>query len=172
MAMTFIQRADVSSYGSTAIDITNIPNTYSHLFVEFNIRSYRPSGLDPLTLWLNNDGGFSYYYEILYGWNTADVRAGGATNSQGVFLGWTPGRYAAANTYGSGKLFIPNYASTSQYKYVSGEQGMEDNATNEVTTSQYSGMWPYNNAVTQIGIHCGGSEGFQPNSSVILWGLS
>jgi hypothetical protein len=172
MAMTFIARIELSSNGIQSMDFTSIPNTFTHLYIEHNIRSYRPGRLDPLLLRLNSDSSASYQYEVLYGWNTADVRSGGNLSSDSIFFGWVPCTGSLGNAFGAGKMFIQNYNNSSRPTYVTGENCAEDSVTNETSTTMTSGMWNNTNAITSITLKGGGSEGLGRYSSATLYGIN
>lgn len=170
MTMTFIQRAKLTSNGPTSIVVNNIPNTFDDLLIRYNIRSYRPSGLDPINLRLNSDSGTNYKYKILYAWNNGDVRKDYQGASAQIFLGWLPARYATANTFGQGRVYIPNYAG-GEGKTIGAEAFFETAASNEVTTSMISGSWS-STAISTVSFHCGGSEGLGVHSTVDVYGIT
>jgi hypothetical protein len=168
--MQFIARAELTGNGSTSIVANNIPDTFDDLLIRYSIRSYRPSGLDPLLFRLNLDSGANYDYKIVYSWNTGDVRKSYDGVATSVFMGWVPARYASANTFGAGTVYIPNYAGSNP-KAIGAEAFFETQAVNEVTTSMISGLWS-STAVHTVSFHCGGSEGFGVYSTMDVFGIT
>lgn len=171
MAMTFIARIDVPSNGTQSMDFTSIPNDFTHLYIEYNVRSYRPGRLDPFGLRFNGDSSGSYHYEVLYGWNTADVRAGGDTAANRIFFGWVPCTASAPNAFGAGKIFIQNYNNSTRPTYVTAENVSEDSVINETSTTMCSGKWNNNSPITSITLKGDGSEGLGTYSSATLYGI-
>lgn len=171
MSMQFIARTTVQGYGQTSIVVNNIPNTFDDLLIRYNIRSYRPSGLDPIYLRLNSNlASPNYQYKIVYSWNTGDVRKAFDATANQIWMGWLPARYASAKTYGSGTIRIPNYAGLEE-KMIGAESFFETSAVNEVTTSMITGNW-ISNAIDTVSVHCGGSEGWEPNSTISVFGIT
>ena len=170
MSMQFIARAELTGNGSQTIQVSSIPNTFDDLLIRFNIRSHRPSGLDPLYLRLNSNFAGNYQYKIVYSWNTGDVRKAFDAAGNQIFMAWLPARYATANTFGQGTIRIPNYALLEE-KMIGAESFFETASTNEVTTSMISGNW-ISDAISTVSVHSGGSEGFARYSTLDVFGIT
>lgn len=161
MANTFTKIASVSVgvLGAVTIDFTAIPSTYTDLCLLLSARSSRPTTNDTLTLQLNST---NITGRRLYGDGTS-----GASDTVPQIL--PPGTTSTSNTFGSTSFYIPNYASTSQYKSVSIDDTMENNASASYM-DMIAGIYSSNSAVTSITLDLDNGA-FLQYSTATLYGI-
>lgn len=161
MATTFTKIASVSvgSGGASSIDFTSIPSTYTDLCLLLSARSSRPATNDTLTLQLNST---NITGRRLYG-------DGSSAASDTVPQILPPGTTATSNTFGNTSFYITNYASTSQYKSVSIDDTMENNATASYM-DMIAGLYSSNSAVTSITLDLDNGA-FLQYSTATLYGI-
>jgi hypothetical protein len=107
----------VGSGGSSSIDFTSIPSTYSHLQLRCLARGTSTSGGIALKAILNNDSTTIYTRHALVG-DGASVSAGAATSSAYISLGSAPNANSLTSTYGVFVFDLLDYANTNKYKTV------------------------------------------------------
>jgi len=166
----------VESGGSSAIEFTSIPSTYSHLQIRCLTRDNRSIGSgiwwSDLFLEMGNgsiDTGSNYDMHRMWG----DGGSAGTSSSTGqTKINWwecVPNtQYIAANIFGAAVIDILDYANTNKYKTVRGLMGFESN-TNQSRVQFASGLWRSTSAVTNIKITA--SATFQQYSSFALYGI-
>jgi hypothetical protein len=158
---TFIKIASVTvgSGGAASIEFTSIPSTYTDLCLMLSARSSRANTNDTLTLQLNstNITGCRLYGD------------GSTPASDTVPQILPPAATSTSNTFGSTTFYIPNYASTSQYKSVSIDDTMENNATASYM-DLIAGIYSSNSAVTSITLDLDNGN-FVQYSTATLYGI-
>lgn len=163
MANTFTKIASVTvgSGGASSIDFTSIPSTYTDLVVKV---SSRLSSTDtPVSVRFNGSTS-NFSWRRIYG-------SGSAVSSQSgtdTYWFYTDTSSQTASTFGSGEIYIPNYAG-SNYKSASSESLTENNATlgemfmvaalwsstaaiNQITLVPYAGNFVQYSTATLYGI--------------------
>ena len=163
MATTFYKIAGVTvgAGGASSIDFTSIPSTYTDLVVKV---SSRLSSTDtPVSVRFNGSTS-NFSWRRIYG-------SGSAVSSQSgtdTYWFYTDTSSQTASTFGSGEIYIPNYAG-SNYKSASSESLTENNATlgemfmvaalwsstaaiNQITLVPYAGNFVQYSTATLYGI--------------------
>ena len=164
MPTTFnkIASVTVASGGSSTIDFTSIPSTYTDLFMQVSSRNTSNS----------------YWASIKFNNSTANFRII-TLQSTGSIASWNAdnsGTYAmnpvastmTANTFGSGGLYIPNYAGSNN-KSFNFDATQENNAT-ESYWGVSAGLWSNTAAINQITLTSGGTA-FAQYSTATLYGI-
>ena len=167
--MKLIQTVTVGSGGAANIEFTSIPQTYTDLLV---MTSLRTTGSNPGYYVLSfqvrlNNSTTGYTGKFLGG------SGGGSAFSfdqNNAYVGWLPNVAATSNTFGNGKIYIPNYTS-SNYKSLSCEIVSESNNSTEVYMALKSALWSNTSPVTSINI-VPESGNFVEYSSVSLYGIT
>lgn len=172
MPNTFVKIATVTvgSGGTSSIDFTSIPQTYTDLCIKGSTRTDRGTfGVDELLVQFNGDTtGTNYAHKFIRG-NSSSIDSNMVTN----YFIWGPGGTGSvntANTFGNGEMYIPNY-SGNKFKSVSTEVVSEGNATSNIYMMLDSGIWNSTSAITSIKILSQGT-GFDQYSTVTLYGIS
>jgi hypothetical protein len=159
---TAIASVTVGSGGSSTIDFTSIPATYTDLFMQVSARNTT-----------NN-----YWASIKFNNSTANFRiitiqGTGSSVSQNAD---NSGTYAmnpvastmTANTFGSGGFYVTNYAGSTN-KAFSFDATQENNST-ESYWGVSAGLWSNTAAINQITLTSGGTA-FAQYSTATLFGI-
>ena len=131
MATTFVKIATVTvgSGGSSTIDFTSIPQTYTDLQLVLCSRASNASVQgNPVVRFNSSTSGYTGVR--LYGSGTAAssdrISGTSAGSGTGILLGANSGNSATANIFGISRIYIPNYTS-SNYKSLYCDSASEDN---------------------------------------------
>lgn len=170
MPDTFVKIASVTvgSGGTTSIDFTSIPQTYTDLVLKVSARDNRSGSVDtPLGIYIN---GVAYpdsaaSYRILVGSGSTATSA----NQSGFYIqtGYTTSSSATSNTFGNTEMYFPNYAG-STYKSVSTDGVAETNATG-VLMQLSAGLRANTAPITQIQVQSGYT--FVQYTTATLYGI-
>jgi hypothetical protein len=138
-----LERIELNA-SAASVTFANIPQTgYTDLKIVASARKNQTAA-DVMNLYVNgNVVAISQNKYLDSGAGTP--RSGTFTTYQGLM---EPSDYTA-NTFSNTEIYIPNYNSTSQYKSISSDTVIENNAT-----ASYAGftasLWPSNDAITTI----------------------
>lgn len=164
MANTFTKIASVTvgSGGASTIDFTSIPSTYTDLCLKV---SSRLSETDtPVSIRFNTSTS-NFTWRRIYG-NAATVSSQSGTDS---YWFYTDTSAQTASTFGSGEIYIPNYAGSTN-KSVSSESLTENNgATAEMF--MVAALWSNTAAINQITL-VPLTGNFVQYSTATLYGIS
>lgn len=151
--------------GTTSIDFTNIPQTYTDLIIRVSARCTAGGNFAGLVIAPN--GSTASYTLRWFG------DAGGATvsYSQAAFgynqLFYIPASAATTNTFGNGEITIFNYTSANN-KLISAEGTNETNGA-AVYQGISAGIWANTAPITSVTLTTGGS--FVQYSTATLYGI-
>lgn len=169
-----IQTVTVGAGGSSSIDFTSIPSTYSHLQIRMISRNTAAGVAGTLDNWLrfNSDSGSNYSFHILQGDGAAAAAGAGTTQTRVRMPNQSPGASSTANTFGAAVIDILDYTSTNKNKTVRALYGANDNTTNsEYRVFLLSGLWYATPAaITSITI-LPETANFAQYSSFALYGI-
>lgn len=171
MTMKVLQHIEVGAGGAASITFSDIPQTYTDLVIVANTRT-NGTALDPQAMYFNADTGANYAMRMLFGGGSS---TGSASNSSYLAqynnwaIWWMQTSSTTANTFGNTQIYIPNYASTNQYKSLSVDTVTENNATG-ANQQIGAGLWRSNSAVNSFTITAYGSS-FVQYSSMTLYGV-
>lgn len=163
-----ISTVTVGAGGTSSIDFTSIPGTYSHLQIRAIIRDTTSgTSLNNLSHRLNGDTASNYYVHRIYGDNAsafAGTPGNPATNLNSLF-------YTASNGYTTGLMApaiwdIYDYANTNKKKVVRSFCGGSAHGSGLVLFN--SGLWNSTDAVTSISIY---GATFVQYTQVALYGV-
>lgn len=165
---SFIASNTVGSGGSSSIDFTSIPASYTDLLLKVSARrSDATEGY--LSLRFNANSGSNYSNKTLRGTGSA---VSSSSDSSATYLDlWViPGTTYTANTFGSTDIYIPNYTGSNN-KSVSAENVAEgNNATMYMQIT--AGLWAQTSAINQITLYAAGASGtFEQYSTAYLYGI-
>jgi hypothetical protein len=164
---TLIQAVNLSSAASS-ITFTAIPATYTDLLIKTSLRSSSASGNSNLFMYFNGVTGTSYAQKRVLG----DGSATGVDSQAGY--PWIeispviPNATYTANTFGSGDIYIPNYASAN-YKSVNADFVGENSSSNAYSVFA-AGLFTDTTAISTIALD--GTDNFVQYSSAYLYGIS
>jgi hypothetical protein len=160
-----IASATVTSTGSKSIDITSIPQTFTHLIVVCSTRRNAPgAGARGVDIYFNGDSGTNQYgYD---GWYLEQGGVSAASNryssAQGgsAFDGNTPG-----TTY---NFYINDYTNTNFKRNMRTEQGRFQGGS--MANYVYNNTWNSTSALNRIQIN-EPFEGFVAGDEVTIYGI-
>ena len=167
--MTLISSVTVGSGGASSIDFTSIPSTYTDLVLEYSLRGNLSSRLTYVMVEFNglatNQTG-----KLLAG----DSASAYSASYSNIFTGAT-GSNATASTFGSGQIYIPNYASSNN-KSLSIDYVGENNSTS-ADAWLFAGLWSSSAAINRITLYAadGGfskTQTFNQYSTAYLYGVT
>ena len=146
-----IATVTVGSGGSSNIDFTSIPATYTDLYIQVSARTNRAAQLDYWNLRFNNDSATNYSARWLKAYGISVLESSSNSSADKIFIGWLNGNTATTNTFGTTGIYIPNYTSTN-YKSTSSEGAVENNASgnNDFELGIIAGLWSSTSAINRI----------------------
>lgn len=169
--MKKIQSVTVSASTAAAIEFTNIPGTFDDLVIKLSTRTTQSAVYSAGYLSFNNATGTNLYSDRdLYGEGSGTPGSGNSTNNDYTSrINWTTGNSATASTFGSGEVYIPNYAGNTN-KSISTENVSENNATAAIQALG-AGLFSSTNAITSIKLIPPTGTNFSQHSSATLYGI-
>lgn len=167
MALTYTKIQSIPLPSSqSAIDFTDIPNTYTHLLIKLSLDGL---GYNATTGSMTFNGGASsfYYRTILKDGNTAiaSQETGNAVANIPLIMGG--GTNTTANCFGPSQIFIANYTSSNN-KITHIEFGTEAN-TNDKWVGWTTGWWTGTSVINQVTIT--GNANWIADSTAVLYGI-
>jgi hypothetical protein len=169
MANTYIQigsTVTVGSGGASNIDFTSIPSTYTDLIIKTSTRTNN-AAIDIGLIISFNGSTTGYNDKTIYG-NGSTVAAAGSSGVAGIFWYYADGDTATANTFASGEIYIPNYAS-SNLKVITMVSSTENNATSALSLLS-GGLWSNTAAINRVTITPNGAN-FKQYTTATLYGI-
>jgi hypothetical protein len=165
MANTFVKiaTATVGSGGSSSIDFSSIPQTYTDLIVKISARNNEADTAASLRFYFNGDTGNI---------NVREARANNATLAS-YSISYAQAGYVAAdqtdaNCFGASSIYVPNYTS-SNYKSSSAETVSVSNTSAQNFSVFSARLWSSTSAVNQITITSSGT--WQQYTTAVLYGI-
>jgi hypothetical protein len=158
-----IATVTVGSGGSSSIDFTSIPSTYSHL----QIRGWAQSGATPrIYLRYNGDTASNYTYHFLEGNGSGAVASAGANQTENwLFING----FVATNTPAPFVIDILDYANTNKFKTIRSLHGNDNNSSGNLALG--SGLWRSTSAISSIKLFPSSST-FSQYSHFALYGVN
>jgi hypothetical protein len=160
----------VTLLSSTTVTFSNIPQNYTDLEVICSSRTDRGNTGDSIWAQFNGDTtAGNYSNRILFGTGTGatSITANGAMVwSQGAC-----GNSDTANTFGSSRALIPNYAQSGRQKASTHHGNSERNdATSYMSID--AGLWSSTNPITSMLLRPGNGTNFLAGSTFYLYGIT
>ena len=167
-AYNLISTTTVGSGGAASIDFTSIPQTYTDLAVVMSARIDGGTIYGDVQASFNSDTtAANYSWRNLTGNGSSAVSETSSSGNARYCL-MMAGSGTTANTFGSGLLYIPNYAG-STYKSFSSDSGSENNAATSYLRF-FANLWSSTSAITSISFS-GVGNNFLQYSSASLYGI-
>ena len=163
--MTLIQSVTVPSGGSSSIDFTSIPSTYTDLCLKLSTRTSSGSTIYEYSYIKFNNTTYVATVKYIQGDGSTVSSSGESTG----YLGIADGNTATANTFGNQEIYIPNYAGSSN-KSFSVDGTMETNGTTSYMHF-VAGLWSSTAAINQITIRPSTSFSYAQYSTAYLYGV-
>ena len=156
---TLINAVTVGSGGTSAINFTSIPNTYTDLLIKI---SSRADVAGNYTDWIKigfNSSTSSFSYNLIEGNGSSVGVFSGAGQLSGVSVGLT----ATANTFSNSEIYIPNYAGSNNKSYST--DGVTENNATSANAILNAGLWSNTAAITSINLSPNGATNFLQHST-------
>lgn len=165
-----IASSTVGAGGATDITFSSIPNTYTDLEILVSARSSVASTIQDISMQVGNgsvDTGTNYSYRELMGNGSA---ASSGSGSGGVkFNSIETAANSTANTFSSNKIYIPNYAGSTN-KSMSIDAVTEGNISDTQVRLQ-AWLWSSTSAINIIKF-TPQSGNFVQYTSIYLYGIT
>lgn len=173
-----ISTVTVGSGGSSSIEFTSIPSTYTHLQIRGILQTNRSSYIVDLTkIQFNNDTAANYSGHNLYGGYNTTPNVNASANTSASYMAFQAlNSGVGANIFTGVVMDILDYANTNKYKTVRNLQGFDVNGTVGTgslggTIALSSGNWRSTNAITSVKISMIDGTLFNQYSSLALYGI-
>ena len=160
--MQAIQTVTVGSGGQASIEFTDIPDTFTDLYIVSSIRNNRSAVGAEQKIYFN--GNTSNFLTRYLGGEGASAASG--TISGRGFSGVENGNTSTANTFASSTLHIPNYRS-GVAKSFSSDSVQENNGASNMYI--VAGSWSTTDAITSIKFDSGFD--YLEHSTATLYGI-
>lgn len=164
--MTPIQTVTVGAGGQSAIEFTNIPQTYTDLVIMSSVRGNQNNGIELLLRFNGSTSGYSGKYILKD--STEATPVSGNSYTDRLFCGIVGGSTPTAGVFSNDVIYIPNYTSSNN-KSLSIDSVMESNSTVQWMTLA-SGLWSNSSAITSISLYPNTNVWIQ-NSTATLYGI-
>jgi hypothetical protein len=165
--MTLISTVTVGAGGANVISFTSIPQTYTDLYLVTSMRNSASNGGNSwLSIPFNFNGSLtSVSSRLLYGTGSATA----SLTDSAMYIGFgATSSDATANTFGSGSLYIPNYAgSTNKSSSADGVSETNGTAAGQMLSAN---LWANTAAITSINLTTGSL--WVQNSTASLYGIT
>jgi len=158
-----IATVTVGSGGSSEINFTSIPATYTHLQIR-GISNHSTSGASSLFCRFNSDSASNYSAHYLQG--SGSSVAAGAILTTYMYIGTG---YGDANIYHGAVIDILDYKDTNKYKTIRTLCGYDANGSGYVELT--SGNWRSTSAVSSITLYYEGGRSMDQYTQFALYGI-
>jgi hypothetical protein len=173
MANTYklIASSTVGSGGTANIQFTSIPGTYTDLILKMSLRQSASSEGSQIGVRFN--GSTSGYSRLAsYGRGNGVDTAKGSSETFARF-GFAQSSTYTASIFGNYEMYIPDYASTTEYKTFKTDSITESTAVEVYGQGFWGGLWSNTSAITSILLEdLSSSTSFAQYSTAYLYGIS
>jgi hypothetical protein len=167
MAITKIAEVTVGAGGQTAIDFTSIPSSpYADLMIIYSIRTNLAGvNYEDMALKINASTA-NGTVRVLRGYGSS---ASGFTQTW-IGYGMAAGAASTAGTFGSGQIYLPNYAGATN-KSISWDSVQDNNGT-ETFIVAATGLWSQTTAINAVSLYSLNGSIIQQYSTATLYGIT
>lgn len=171
-AFTVIGHQELGA-AAASVTFSSIPSSYDHLYLLISARSAGSGTSGYIRTQLNSDTGSNYSYTRLTA-STATPSSTRGTSQTALGYWAITADGNLADTFGTVKAWIPNYANTSNFKQVLSESVRENNSVTDWlwTVRSEAGLWQSTAAIDTIHMVETDGEDFMQYSSFTLYGVS
>lgn len=163
-----IATVSVGSGGSSSVEFTSIPSTYTHLQVRGFHKNSAGAGSEYVAVaQFNGDTAANYSYHYLRG-NGSSASSGASLTDAYVLAGYQNSSATSQMGFGGFVLDILDYTNTNKYKTVRSIAGADVNGSGIIDF--YSGTWRSTSAITSIKFYYTASN-FVQYSRFALYGI-
>jgi len=172
MANTYqlISSVTVGSGGAANIEFTSISSTYTDLVLKMSLRENADANGQQIGVRFN--GSTSGYSRLAsYGRGNGVDTAKGTIETYARF-GFAQSSTFTASIFGNYEMYIPDYASTTEYKAFKTDSITESTAVEVYAQGFWVGLWANTSAITSILLqNLSGSTSFVQYSTADLYGI-
>lgn len=163
MPGSYVKIQSVTVTGATAanMEFTNIPGTFDDLEVLWTMRGTSGSAVATFISLNGLTTNFSSRY--LYGDGGSAV-----SGTLDRYIGSCPGTNWTASTFANSKIYLPNYAGSTNKSYS--VDNVDENNGTGVNMNLIAGLWSNNAAITSITL-APASGSFVQHSTAVLYGI-
>jgi hypothetical protein len=169
----------VGSGGTSFVEFTSIPQTYTHLQIRFIARDNRATyGSDDMKVQPNNQTTAAYYTNHRMYSTGATSGSENYPTSSGItgFLGGVPSATGSStNVFGAGVIDILDYRNTNKFKTFRSLSGVDNNSSSANTVGAIlylTGLFLDTTAISSIKISTGNATLWSQYSSFALYGVN
>ena len=158
------------SQDQNTIQFTNIPQTYTHLHLRWNVRT-TAAVVESWQSMRFNSNTSGYHNHLLFG-NGTTATSTYESLSDRINFGTTPGNSALSNTFGIGIIEILDYKNTNKNKVTRHFDGYDNNGAGVI--GHRTGLWINTSAITSISFgpqNFSGSINYAAGSTFALYGV-
>lgn len=162
----------LASITGNSLIFQSIPNTYTDLMILVSARDLTSGGGFGQTLYMqfNGDGSALYSSRWMESSASATYSGNNGTNQTGFRVAVVNSTGAtSASIFGNLMIYIPNYASTTQFKTYVCEYITENNASNSAYMGVDTGVYRSTNAIS--GVSLGTGFPLDGNCNATLYGI-
>lgn len=175
MANTYnlIQSYTLASDISGGVTFSNIPNTYTHLIINFSTKGNRSNTRDDLKITINGSNG-NYSNVRFYGSSGGGVGSDGGTGTTFNYIGFASGATASSTIFGNGDIIFPNYISNTLKNTISNSgvsASTSDGNVYQLGYGSLSAPTSVTQAISSINISSYNGTGLNTGSTLYLYGL-
>jgi hypothetical protein len=149
MANTFqlIASSTVGAGGSSAIDFSSIPSTYTDLCLKISARVDASGGASSFNINMAINGvSTNRTWRLLEGYDGTNIWSNNGTTARLAVVG---GSSTTGSTFNNVEIYIANYASAAN-KSISSDFVSEQNSTTVNSLGFYAGLWSQTTAINQL----------------------
>lgn len=164
-ALTFISKVEVGVGGSSSIDFTSIPSTYTDLILKFSVRDASTTAYANDVNLKINGATTSMSMRMIYGTGSAT-----ASTTSSNWVANAPASTATSSTFGNGEIYVANYAGSNN-KSLSVDSVTENNATSALAMMT-AVLYSSSTAISSLGLTLYGGTSFAQYSNAYLYGVT
>lgn len=139
----------------STITLSNIPQTYDHLKILYQLRFDTRASTSNLRLNFNGSSANQYKWLLVRG-DGSTVSTTGSKNINEIQPGWLEGTNATANVFSNGEIMLHNYKSAVN-KTIITDNVPENNNTSAFYSTFGVGIYMDTSAITSVTISSGDS---------------
>jgi hypothetical protein len=165
MITDLIASTTVGAGGTTTIEFTGIPGTYTDLVVLLSART--TAGSDLPSFRANNYVAEFNKGQVFFS-NSGAVSGFSSASNTFVQIGTIPGTSWSANSFSNVLIQLPNYAGTTQAKTFKTQTVSKDSGANQEIRHTGTGFTSFTAAITSVQIFSGNT--FAQHTTAYLYG--
>jgi hypothetical protein len=167
---TLIASSTVGSGGTSSIDFTSIPSTYTDLCLKLSIRTSASVTDVYFNMNFNNDTGANYTMRSLSG-SGATATSDTFTSQNNAYVYQADGNTATASTFSNIEIYVPNYAGSTQKSFSTDGVAESNTATaNNRWNALQASIWTGTAAINRVSF-TPASGTFLQHSTAYLYGI-